>query len=437
MLSKLDFAQRRQALLDKMLPNSIAILPTAPVYHRSADQSHHFYPDNDFYYFTGFPEPEAVAIISKDATGKNQYILFNRKRDPLMEQWNGHRYGQEGAKEHFSSDEAYPYDDFQDKLYPFLIGKENLYVTLGRYPEFDETIVSSLNQLRKKVREGECIPDHIHNLEQMVFEMRLIKSPAEIKVLQKAIDISIDGHYRAMRVCAPGLNEYQIRAELIYEFYKQGGSGEAYESIVAGGANSCILHYVENNQPLVDGEVLLIDAGAKYDFYSGDITRTFPINGKFSPEQKALYEIVLAAQKAAIAEVKPGNPWNKMRDAAERILTEGLVEIGLLHGDINNLIETRAFMPFYMHKIGHWLGMDVHDVGRYKENGEWRLLQTGMVTTIEPGLYIKPGLDVDKKWWGIGIRIEDNVLVTETGHEVLSARLIKEIDDIENFMAKK
>ena len=432
-----EYSLRRQRLFEQMPQNSLAIIFTAPHFHRSADQEHHFYPDNDFYYFTGFCEPETAAIFIKSDKEGHRYILFNRPHDPVQEQWCGRRVGQQTAVEQYGADKAYVYSELLEKLTDCLADKESLYCIWGRYPDNDTIIQTAINQVRKRVRSGIKMPDTLINLEHLVHEMRLIKSPHEIDLMRKAAEISANAHIRAMQICRPGMNEYQLRAELIYEFQRNGCWDEAYEPIVGAGENGCILHYIENNQPLKDGDLVLIDAGGRYQYYDADLTSTFPINGKFSPHQKAIYDIVLEAQQTAFSKIKPGAVWSEMADAALNVIVQGLMDEGLLKGSLSTLIETQAYMPFYMHRIGHWLGMDVHDVGRYKIKSEWRKFSPGMVTTVEPGLYIKPGLAVDEKWWGMGVRIEDNVLITETGMDNLSKMLPRKTDDIEALMATK
>lgn len=430
-----EFKKRRAALFSALPTNSIAILPAAPELWRSADAYHDFYQDNDFYYLTGFPETEAVAVFIKEQS-EHRYILFNRAHDPEIEQWVGHFAGNDGAIKEYGADESYPITELEPRLKKLMLNKEVLYCTLGRYDFFDKQIKDALNALRTSVRAGTKVPDTICNLENLVFEMRLIKTDAEVELMRKAADVSVGAHKRILTSCKPGMNEYELEAELVYEFMRHGCSSYAYKSIVAGGANACVLHYIENNQELKDGDLILVDAGGRYQSYCADITRTFPVNGKYTPEQKALYDIVLKAQLEAIEQVKPGNRWNEMNDIAIRVITQGLVDEGILKGQVDELVETKAYKPFYWHLIGHWLGMDVHDVGRYKENGEWRKFQSGMVTTVEPGIYVKPGTpNVDEKWWGIGIRIEDNVLVTDAGRDVLTDALPKTTDDVEALMA--
>ena len=386
MQTKNDYKKHRENLFKKMSPNSIAILATSPITRRSADQNYPFTPGNDFYYFTGFPEPEAVAMFIKSEKDGERYVLFNRRKDPMKEQWSGVRVGQDVAKAEYQVDAAYPIDELLTKLPDLMCDQEVLYFTWGRYANLDETIKTCLNVIRDRVRAGVKIPDTLINVEGIVSEMRLIKNKNEIICMRKAAEISAAAHKHAMRACYPGNNEYHVHAELMYEFLRQGGQGEAYESIVAGGENACILHYIVNDQVLKANELLLIDAAVKYKFYCADLTRTYPISGKYSAEQKAIYEIVLRAQLAAIAIAKPGVCWFDMEVIARKIITEGLVDLGILTGSVNDLLAQNAYLPFYMHRIGHWLGMDVHDVSRYKVNGEWRALQAGMVTTVEPGI---------------------------------------------------
>ncbi len=428
------FCNNRARLFEQMADESLAIVPTAPLHIRSNDQHHHFYPDNDFFYLTGFPEPEAVAVLIKSATQGERFILFNRRKDPVMEQWVGRRAGQDLAREYYGADEAYAVDELEAKLPEFMLDKQVMYLTWGRYCQIDHLVKRCLNQVRAKVRAGVSTPSDIVNLETLVAAMRLIKSGYEIEQLRRAATISTSAHQYALRACKPGNKEYQVYAELMGEFFRQGCESEAYGSIVAAGENACILHYTEKHGELRDGDLLLIDAGGQYNTYASDITRTYPINGHFTVEQRAVYEIVLAAELAAIEQVKPGVSWRAMSDVAERVITEGLVELGILSGSVDSLLEQQAFKPYYMHRIGHWMGMDVHDVGLYKLNGEWRDFEVGMVTTVEPGLYFKPGLDIDEKWQGIGIRIEDDVLLTESGHEILTAALPKTAKAIETLV---
>lgn len=435
MAGRNEYARRRKRLMDMMNEGAIAILPTAPARLRNRDVEYPFRPDSDFYYLTGFPEPEAVAVLIPDRP-QGEFILFCRERDPKMEQWNGWRAGLEGACERYGADDAFPVEDLDDILPGLLENRERVFYTMGADPAFDQRVVKWLNRVRERVRAGVTAPAEFVSLQHLLHEMRLYKSPAEVRTMRKAARISAAAHQRAMRACRPGMTEYQLEAELLYEFMQLGARSPAYPSIVGGGANGCILHYTENNAELQDGDLVLIDAGAEVDCYASDITRTFPVNGTYSKVQRAVYEVVLAAQEAAIGQVKPGNHWNDPHEAAVRALTAGLVELGILKGRVSDLVRKEAYRDYYMHRTGHWLGMDVHDVGDYKVESEWRLLEPGMVMTIEPGLYLSAGIKgLAKRWWNIGIRIEDDVLVTGKGHEVLTAAAPKSIAAIESLMA--
>ena len=434
-MTKKEFAKRRQQLMEIMGPNSIAILPNAEVSSRNRDVDYPYRSDSNFHYLSGFDEPESVIVIVPGRP-HGEYLLFCRERKLEKEIWNGYRAGQEGAIKNFDADDSYPISDLDDILPGLLEEREKVFYTMGNIASFDQRIVGFLNHLRQATRQGKHSPTEIIELDHCLNELRLFKSSAEIKAMRKAGEISAKAHIRAMQFTQPGHWEYQVEAEIIHEFMRNNCRSSAYPSIVGGGENGCILHYIENNHKLKNNDLLLIDAGAEYDFYAGDITRTFPINGKFTPSQKALYTIVLNAQKAAIAAVKPGNHWNQPHEAAVRVLTAGLIDIGLLEGELEELIENHSYREFYMHRTGHWLGMDVHDVGDYKVGGEWRLLEPGMVLTVEPGIYIRDLEHIPKKWHFTGIRIEDDVLVTKTGNEVLSALAPKEIDEIETLMAQ-
>jgi len=427
-----EFAKRRKQLMRMMGDGAIAILPAAPQHIRNRDAEYPYRQDSDFHYLSGFPEPEAVIVLTPGRK-HGEYILFCRERDPLMETWNGRRAGPEGACELYGADDAFPIGDIDDILPGLLEHRERVYYTMGFSTEFDQRVMGWVNQIRLKVRAGSRTPDEFISLEHLLHDMRLYKSPAELKALRSAMAISATAHQRAMRMCRPGLMEYEVEAEYLHEFRKH-GAVPAYSPIVGGGANGCILHYVENNMALNDGELLLIDAGAEVECYAADITRTFPVNGTFSKPQRAIYEVVLAAQQAAIAKIKPGNHWNDPHDAALRVLTEGLVELGLLKGKVRQLIKDQEYRRFYMHRTGHWLGMDVHDVGAYKLEDNWRALQPGMAFTVEPGCYIRPADDVPQNLWNIGIRIEDNVVITEQGCEVLTEAAPKTVAAIEELM---
>lgn len=430
-----EYKRRRKHLMQIMGKDAVAILPAALVRMRNRDAEFQFRQDSDFHYITGFDEPEAVAVLVPGRE-HGEYILFCRENDKKMETWNGPRAGQEGAIEKYAADDSFPIDDIDDILPGLLENKEKVYYTMGVHPDFDQRIIKWVNRLREQSRMGVHTPGEFVSLDHQLHDMRLYKSAAEIKIMRKAAQISAQAHIRAMQFSKPGIYEYQLEAELLHSFMHQGARFPAYSSIVGGGKNGCILHYVENGDVLKDGDLVLIDAGAELECYASDISRTFPVNGKYSKEQRILYEIVLAAQYAAIEQVKPGNHWNDPHEAAIRVITQGLIDVGILKGKLETLIKKESYKDFYMHRTGHWLGMDVHDVGDYKVDDEWRVLEPGMVITVEPGLYISSDHEkVARKWHNIGIRIEDDVLVTKDGHEVLSKDVPKEPDEIEALMA--
>lgn len=426
------FAKRRARLIEQMGQDAIAIIATRAEMYRNRDADYKFRADSSFYYLTGFAEPEAVAVIQTGAV--QPYTLFCRERNRDMEIWNGLRAGTEGAVKDYAADQAFSIEQLDEQIIALLAGKKRLYVRLGQDTAFDLRVTGWLKKIAASQRQGGQPPVEIIQLDSIVDEMRLLKDEFEIKLMRKAAQISAQAHVRAMQQVKPGMLEYGLEAEVLYVMQKN-GCATAYNSIVGGGANACILHYVENNQPLKDGDLVLIDAGAELDHYAADITRTFPVNGQFSPEQKALYELVLKAQLAAIEATQPAHHYRLPHETAVKVLTTGLVELGLLQGDVDELIASEAFRQFYMHGTGHWLGMDVHDVGNYKLNNEWRPYEPGMVVTVEPGLYIAPDDDtVEARWRGIGIRIEDDVLVTESGNEVLTRDVPKTVDEIEALM---
>jgi len=430
-----EFTARREQLMSEIGTGNIALIASAKVRTRNRDVDYPFRQDSDFFYLTGFNEPDALAVFIPGRE-QGEYILFCKEYDEKKALWEGAHAGLEGATADFSADDAFPIDDLSDILPGLLENKEKVFYPMGRNAEFDHQLMEWINHIRSQTRSGVNAPGELVSLEHTLHEMRLIKTEAELELMRYAADVSVKAHMRAMQQCKAGLFEYQIESELIHEFMTNGLRDVAYPSIVAGGKNACVLHYVENNSVLNDGDLLLIDAGAECNHYAADITRTFPVNGRFSTEQKALYQLVLDAQYAAIQEIKPNAPWNKAHDVSVEVLTAGLLELGLLTGDVEQLIKDEAYKAFYMHRIGHWLGMDVHDVGDYKIDNEWRVLEVGMVLTIEPGLYIpKDCADVAEKWRGIGIRIEDDVVVTETGYEVLTQAAAKEIAEIEALMA--
>jgi Xaa-Pro aminopeptidase len=435
-ISKQEFTRRRKHLMSQMEPDSIAIVPAAREVIRNRDTEYPFRQDSDFYYLTGFAEPDAVLVLLPGRK-HGQFVLFCRDRDPTMELWNGYRAGPEGACEQFGADDAFPVNDIDDILPGLIEGRQRVYYAMGRHAEFDHKVMKWVNVIRSKVRAGAHPPGEFLDLDHLLHDLRLYKSAAEQRIMRKAGKISAQAHVRAMQLCKPGMKEYQLESEILHHFGINGARFPAYSTIVGSGKNGCILHYIENNEAMKDGELVLIDAGCELDYYAADITRTFPVNGKYSKEQKALYELVLKSQLAAIKKIKPGNHWNQSHDAAVKVITTGLVELGLLKGSVSKLIEKGAYRDFYMHRTGHWLGMDVHDVGDYKVGDAWRELEEGMVMTVEPGIYVAPGnTKVAKKWRGIGIRIEDDVLVTKEGCEVLTADVPKTVKEIEELMAK-
>lgn len=434
-IPKQEYARRRKSLMAQMEPNSIAVLPAAPVYIRNRDAEYIYRQDSDFQYLTGFPEPEAVAVLMPGRE-HGEYILFCREKDKERELWDGYRAGQDGAVVEYGADDAFPINDIDDILPGLIEGRERVYYAMGANQDFDRRLTNWINVIRSKARQGAQPPNEFVALDHLLHDMRLYKSAAELKVMQAAAQISAQAHIRAMQICRPGLYEYQLEAELQHEFMRNGSRAPAYASIVAAGRNACILHYTENTSQIRDGDLILIDAGCELDCYASDITRTFPASGRFSPEQRAIYDIVLEAQEAAFAAIAPGRHWNEAHEATVQVITAGLVRLGLLKGEVDELIASEAYRAFYMHRAGHWLGMDVHDVGDYRVGGEWRVLEPGMVMTVEPGIYVAPdNEDVPRKWRGIGVRIEDDVVVTRSGCEILTDGVPKQVDEIEALMA--
>jgi Xaa-Pro aminopeptidase len=435
-MNRSEFIRRRSRLMRMMGNRGVAIIPSAQVHLCNRSVDFPYRQDSDFLYLTGFSEPESVAVLMP---GRSQgpFILFCRERDADKEIWHGRRAGPEGAVNRYAADEAFPIVDI-DEIMPGLLEQSiRVYYTMGRNQEFDQRLMGWINQIRNRSRVGAHAPREFISLEHLLHEMRLHKSRAEISAMKKAAIASIRAHERAMRRCRPGMYEYEIEAELLYEF-RRAGMVPAYPPIVGGGANSCILHYAENSAQLQDGDLLLIDAGAEFEGYASDITRTFPVNGRFSPAQREAYELVLEAHGAAIDKVRPGNHWNDPHYAAVKVLTRGLIGIGLLKGKPAKLIKDGEYRRFYMHRTGHWLGLDVHDVGDYRVDEDWRLLKPGMTMTIEPGLYIPAkNRGVPKRWWNIGIRIEDDVQVTRDGYQILTENLVRDPDQIEAFMSSR
>ncbi len=434
-ISKAEFARRRQRLMALMEPNSIAIVPSASEQRRSRDTEYPFRQDSDFHYLCGFPEPEAVLVLIPGRT-HGEFVLFCRERDQRMELWHGHRAGPEGACADHGADDAFPVGDIDDILPGLIEGRDRVYYSMGRSAEFDRRIMAWVNQIRSKESSGAVPPGEFTDLDHMLHDLRLKKSAAELRLLQRAGEITARAHQRAMRAARAGIHEYQLEAEILHEFAQGGARFAAYPSIVGSGPNSCILHYTDNARPLRDGELVLIDAGCEYQCYAADVTRTFPVSGRFNRQQRAIYDIVLAAQAAAIAAVRPGNHWNAPHEATVEVITRGLRDLGLLRGEVGDLVASEAYREFYMHRAGHWLGLDVHDVGDYRVAGEWRELEPGMVLTVEPGIYIAPDNDnVAARWRGIGIRIEDDVVVTADGCRLLTDAVPRRPEDIEALMA--
>jgi Xaa-Pro aminopeptidase len=427
------FLRRRQSLLAQ-IGQGVAVIPTAPEAIRNRDANYPYRFDSYFYYLTGFGEPEAVLVLVGGDEPKS--VLFCRDKDLEREIWDGFRHGPDGAREAFGFDEAYSISRLDEIAPQLLANRPRLYFSLGADAQWDARVTGWLNQVRSQTRAGVIAPSEVVDVRGLLDEMRLYKSEDELTTMRKAAEISSGAHRRAMRAARPGATEYEIEAELLHEFRRHGAQAPAYTSIVAGGANACVLHYVTNDAPLHDGDLLLIDAGCELNGYASDITRTFPVNGKFSGPQKDLYELVLAAQHAAIKAVRSGNHWNAPHEAALNVLVRGFIDFGLCKGTVEGVLESGDYRRFYMHRTGHWLGLDVHDAGEYKRNGEWRPLEPGMVLTVEPGCYVRPADDVPEHYWNIGIRIEDDAVVTQDECEIITAGAPKSVADIEALMAE-
>jgi Xaa-Pro aminopeptidase len=431
----INLYKRRRAALARAMGRGVAIVPTAPERTRNRDAHYPYRFDSYFYYLTGFREPEAVLVVVAGKATKS--ILFCRDRDPEKEVWDGFRYGPESALAAFGLDETYSVERLDMELPKLLTDQPSVFCHLGADGGWDTRVVGWINAVRAQVRSGVSAPLEIHDVHALLDEMRLIKDPEELQIMRRAAAISAGAHRRAMRAARPGRAEHEIEAELLHEFRHHGAQAPAYTPIVAGGERACVLHYVQNDGMLRDGDMLLIDAGCELDGYASDITRTFPVNGRFSGPQKDVYELVLAAQQAAIAAVKPGNPWIAPHEAAVKVLTRGMIELGLLSGSVDEAVEKEAYKKFYMHRTGHWLGLDVHDAGNYRRDGKWRNLAPGMVLTVEPGCYIRAGEGVPGQFAGIGVRIEDDALVTASGCEILSRDAPKQVAEIEDWMRRK
>ena len=420
----------RRARLARSLGEGIVVLPTAPERHRNADTHYDYRWDSGFYYLTGFREPEAVLVMVLGA--KPRSILFCREKNLEREIWDGYRHGPESARELFGFDEAYPYGELDARLPELLADREVLHTPVGADPAWDVRVTGWLNAVRAKVRTGITAPVQIRDVRADVSDMRLVKDETEVAIMRRAGAISSAAHVRAMGAAAPGMREYQVEAELMHEFLSNGARAAAYGSIVASGANACVLHYRENSAELRKGDLMLIDAGCELDSYASDITRTFPIAARFTAVQRDVYELVLASQEAAIKAVKPGADFIDYHDAATRVLVQGFIDLKLCKGSVDKVLEDGSYKQFYMHRTGHWLGLDVHDAGDYMQKGKWRKLKPGMVLTVEPGCYIRPADNVPKAFWNIGVRIEDDVLVTAKGRDVLTSACPKKVKDVED-----
>ena len=415
--------------------DSIIILLAAPARVRNNDAYYPYRQDSDFLYLTGFREHDAVLVMIPDGND-GQCMLFCRSRDPEREMWDGVMVGPDSAVSKYGMDQAFDFSEVEKRLPELLHDRDRIYYDLGRNPTFDQRLIGWLNEFRGKSRKNFHAPEEIHALDHMLHDMRLYKSREELSAMRRSAKVAIEAHEHAMKLCAPGLNEADIHAELLHTFTRH-HCEPSYIPIVGGGANGCVLHYITNRDLLKDGDMLLIDAGAEYDGYASDITRTFPINGKFSPEQRDLYEVVLAAQAAGIKQAYAGKQWQDMHDAAVRVATEGMISLGILEHCLEEELETEGYKPFYVHNTGHWLGLDVHDVGEYQIDGHSRELEPGMVMTVEPGIYIHPEENsVTKCWRGVGIRIEDNIVITRDDPRILTGDLVKMPDDIEALMAR-
>jgi len=422
------YANRRRRLAET-ISGGIAVVPTAPERVRNRDSHYPYRFDSHFFYLTGFTEPEAVLVLAPQKS-----VLFCRERNPEREIWDGFRHGPEAARERFGFDEAHPIGNLDQEMARLLENQPALYYPMGADPEWDARAIRWVNAVRARVRAGIAAPERVHDVRAVIDDMRLVKDAHELGVMRRAARIAAAAHRRAMQRARPGRYEYEIEAELLYEFRRNGAQFPAYSPIVAGGANACVLHYVSNDAPLRDGELLLIDAGCELDGYASDLTRTYPVNGRFSAAQREIYELVLAAQRAAMESVRPGKAWNEPHDAAVKVLAQGMLDLKLLSGSLDEVLQKETYKRFYMHRTGHWLGLDVHDAGDYKRQGNWRTLAPGMVLTVEPGLYLRAEDDIPERLRNIGIRIEDDVLVADAGCEVLTAEAPKAIDDVEALM---
>lgn len=430
-MDQLEFAKRRTLLLEQIEDNSIVLISSSSEFIRNNDCFYPYRQDSDFFYLTGFEEPQAFLILIKE-NNQAQYILLNREKNYQEELWEGLRAGQEGACELYGADESYPISQLTEISQKFLANKRHIYYRVAKDHLLDKSLSKWLSELQKQIRKGITAPTSIHDISDVLGEMRLIKSTAEINIMRRVGEISANAHKKVMQAAPTCEYEYQLQAKLNFELMNNGCQQVAYDSIVASGANACILHYTANKDFLADDELILIDAGGELENYAADITRTFPKKGKFTESQKAIYQIVLDAQVAGIALIKPGVLWPKIQEKMVEIIARGLLELGLLDGSLEDVLKDKSYQKFYMHNSGHWLGLDVHDQGAYKENGQWRALKEGMVLTVEPGIYIADHhQEIDSRWHNIGVRIEDDILVTKDGYENLTEQVPKEIVQIE------
>ena len=427
------FTERRQRLGANLPPNAAIVIAGASTQYRNADSSYAFRQDSNFWYLTGFNEAEATLVVLTDNSKTAKSIAFVPEKDKLKEIWDGYRAGPEGAVKDHGFDEAYNNSEINDQLPELLKGRDRVFYPVGKNAGLDQNIIEWIKTAKSKDRHSSAID--IADATSKVGNQRLIKDPHEIDLMKKACRISAESHVEAMKFVKPGMTEQEMEAFYLYEFAKRGGRFSAYTPIVAGGENACVLHYVENSKPLLDGDLLLVDAGCEYDFYASDITRTFPVSGKFTDAQLAIYEVVLEAESKAIAAVSVNNNVMDAQIISEKVVTQGLIDLGILTGSLDDLHAKGAFKEFYMHKIGHWLGIDVHDAGDYMEDDQFMQFKPGMVTTIEPGIYIPSSANVDDKWKGIGIRIEDDILVTPDGNENLTEFVPSDPKEIEALMA--
>jgi Xaa-Pro aminopeptidase len=431
-MDRKEFARRRRQFMRMIGKDAIAILPAAPVRNRNGDIEYAYRQDSHFHYLCGFPESDAVAVLLPGRP-QAEYLLFVREHDAVRESWDGARAGTDGAVERYGADDAFPIADIDEILPGLMETRSQIYYTMGTHPDFDSHVLSWVNGLRVQARQAAGAHHEFVALRHVLDDMRLYKSRAEMTSLRRAAQITVGAHRRAMRFARAGRMEYEVMAEVLHEF-RSHNADISYYPIVGGGANACVMHYRANDQPLSEGDLLLLDAGCEFELYASDVTRTFPVSGRFTPVQRAVYDVVLEAQLAAIDKVRAGNHWNHPHEAAVRVITQGLVKLGLLKGKVAALIKDQEYLQFFSHRTGHWLGLDVHDVGDYKVGGEWRVLEPGMVLTVEPGIYIRPSARVPKEFWNIGIRIEDEVLVSADAAEVLTSALEKTPEQIESLV---